>query len=53
MLFLLAMKTLHGLFKKAQETNLLDKVSKGCHEFRILLYADDVAVFIKPTAKDL
>jgi hypothetical protein len=31
----------------------LDKVSKGCHEFRISLYADDAAVFIKPTTKDL
>jgi hypothetical protein len=53
MLFLLAMEPLHRLFKKAQETNLLDKVSKGCHEFRISLYADNAAVFIKPTAKDL
>jgi hypothetical protein len=53
MLFLLVMKPLHRLFKKAQETNLLDKVSKGCHEFRISLYADDAAVFIKPTTKYL
>jgi hypothetical protein len=53
MLFLLAMEPLHRLFKKAQETNLLDKVSKGCHEFRISLYADNAAVFIKPTTKDL
>jgi hypothetical protein len=53
MLFLLAMEPLHRLFKKAQKTNLLDKVRKGCHEFRISLYADDAAVFIKPTAKDL
>jgi hypothetical protein len=30
MLFLLAMEPLHRLFQKAQESNLLSIVSKGC-----------------------
>jgi hypothetical protein len=53
MLFLLAMEPLHRLFRKAQEDNLLSKVSKGCDTFRASFYADDVVVFIKPTKKDL
>jgi hypothetical protein len=53
MLFLLAMEHLHRLFRKAQEDNLLSKVSKGCDTFRVFLYADDAIVFIKPTKKDL
>jgi hypothetical protein len=47
------MEPLHRLFKKAQEIGLLHKLSKGCDAFRMLLYADDVAVFINPTEHDL
>jgi hypothetical protein len=53
MLFLLAMEPLHRLFKKAQENNLLSKVSKGCETFRASLYADDATFFIKPTKKGM
>jgi hypothetical protein len=53
MLFLLAMEPLQRLFQKAQENNLLAKVSKGCQDFKVSLYADDAAVFIKPSANDL
>jgi hypothetical protein len=53
MLFLLAMEPLQRLFQKAQERNFLAKVSKGCQGFKVSLYADDVAIFIKPTTNDL
>jgi hypothetical protein len=49
MMFLLAMEPLHILFKKSQESELLDKVSKGCQSFSVSLYADDARVFIKLT----
>jgi hypothetical protein len=52
MMLLLAMESLHKLFKKAQEQKLLDKVSKGCQDFRISLYGDADVVFIKPTTRD-
>jgi hypothetical protein len=53
MLFLLAMEPLHRPFKKAQDMGLLSSLSKGCDSFRVSLYADDAAVFIKPTQHDL
>jgi hypothetical protein len=53
MLFLLAIEPLHKLFRKAQKLNLLGKLSKESECFRISLYADDAAVFIKPIEQDL
>jgi hypothetical protein len=53
MLFLLAMEPLHMLFKKAQQANLLDKLNPVCDAFRVALYADDAAVFIKPNVVEL
>jgi hypothetical protein len=53
MLFLLVMEPLHILFSKAQDMGLLQRVSKGCQAFRVSLYGDDAAVFIKPTFEDL
>jgi hypothetical protein len=53
MLFILAMEPLHRMFKKAQDLNLLSKVSNYCNAFRASLYADDAIVFIKPTTEDL
>jgi hypothetical protein len=53
MLFLFIMEPLHRLFSKAQDMGLLQRVSKGCHAFRVSLYADDAVVFIKPTSEDL
>jgi hypothetical protein len=48
MLFFLAMEPLHRLFKRAQDWGLLKELSTGCDTFRISVYADDVAVFIRP-----
>jgi hypothetical protein len=53
MLFLLAMEPLHRLFIKAQQDGLLETVSTCCENFRMSLYADDAAVFIRPTIHDL
>jgi hypothetical protein len=53
MIFLLDMEPLHMLFKKAQDNGLLDIVSKSCENFRVSLYTDDVAVFIKPSRHDM
>jgi hypothetical protein len=53
MMFLRAMEPLHRMFLNAQERGLLGVVSKGCQAFRVSLYADDDAVFIKPTPEDL
>jgi hypothetical protein len=47
MLFLLAMEPLHRLFKKAQDLGLLEKVTSACDNFRMALYADAAAIFIK------
>jgi hypothetical protein len=53
MLFLLVMEPLHMFFQKAQEFGLLSNLSKECDRFRVSLYADDAALFIKPIEKDL
>jgi hypothetical protein len=53
MLFLLAMEPLHRLFKRAQEVGLLSKVTRSCDNFRLSLYADAAALFIKPTSNEL
>jgi hypothetical protein len=53
MLFLLAMKTLHMLFKIAQEDGLLSKLNHDYDVFRVSLYTDDATLFISPSAADL
>jgi hypothetical protein len=53
MLFLLAMEPLHTLIAKAQEDGLLSSLSRSCDTFRMSLYADVVAIFIKPDLQDL
>jgi hypothetical protein len=50
---LLAMKPLHMLFARPRQCGLLNKLSKGCDKFRVSLYADDVAVFIRTDAKEV
>jgi hypothetical protein len=50
---LLAMEPLHMLFARPQQCGLLNKLSKGCDKFRVSLYADDAAVFIRPDAKEV
>jgi hypothetical protein len=46
------MEPLHRLVKKAQQMGLLSRLNKGCEEYRISLYADDAAIFVKPTQQD-
>jgi hypothetical protein len=53
MLFLLAIEPLYKLFHRAQQMGMLTKLGKTCESFRISLYADDAAVFIKPTEREL
>jgi hypothetical protein len=52
MLFLLAMEPLHRLFQEAQSVGALQQFHKHSSRFRVSLYADDAAVFIKPTSQD-
>jgi hypothetical protein len=52
MLFLLAMEPLHLLFKAAQELGLLGRLTTTCDAFRLVLYADNAALFICPTKSD-
>jgi hypothetical protein len=47
------MEPLHKLFRKAQEMGLLGQIAKSCEIIRISLYADDVAVFIRPLHQEL
>jgi hypothetical protein len=53
MLFLLAMESLHRLFKKSQLEGLLHQLSPRCDTFRVSLYSDDATVFINPSINDL
>jgi hypothetical protein len=51
-LCLLAIEPLHKLISKAQEMNLLNRLSRGCDSFRMSLYANDDALFISTTERD-
>jgi hypothetical protein len=53
LLFILAMEPFHRMFQKALQLGLLSKLSKSCDMFKMSLYADDAAVFIKPAEQDL
>jgi hypothetical protein len=53
MLFLLAMEPLQLLFKKAMQTQLINKLTHNYDSFRVSLYADDAALFLKPSKDDL
>jgi hypothetical protein len=53
MLFILVMETLHRMSSKAQSMGILDSLNLGSDAFRMSIYADDVAIFIKPTEYDL
>jgi hypothetical protein len=54
MLFILAMEPLNYILKKAEEMNVLSHLPADPFGFRVFfLYADDVALFIKPTNQDL
>ena len=47
------MDPLHRLLSRATDLDLLRKVGGRLLRFRVSMYADDAAVFIKPTKKDL
>jgi hypothetical protein len=53
MLFLLAMEPLHRFFQKAQELEILSKLSPSCNSSRASLYADDASIFISPSPHDV
>jgi hypothetical protein len=52
MLFILVMDVLGLLFSKAEEAGLLQQLSRRIKFHRISIYADDVAVFLHPTAEE-
>lgn len=53
MLFILVMDMLNSLFLKAEELGLLEPLSRKPLGQRVSLYADNVALFIKPLVADL
>jgi hypothetical protein len=53
LLFILVMDVLNVLVVKAEEHGLLQPISSYSIHHRISLYADDVALFLKPEPSDL
>jgi hypothetical protein len=53
MLFILVMDVLNLMVGRAVEAGLLQPLSTRSIQHRVSLYADDVALFIKPTTVDL
>ena len=53
MLFILVMDVLNALIGKADEEALLQPLATHRVKHRVSLYADDVALFIRPTPEDL
>jgi hypothetical protein len=53
MMFILFMDILGFLFHKAEEAGLLQQLSMRKKLHRISIYADDVALFLHPTASDI
>ena len=53
MLFILVMDVLNSLFVKAGEEGLLQPLSSRISGQRLSLYADDVALFIRPSGDEL
>jgi hypothetical protein len=53
MLFLLVMEVLNGLFRKADAWSLLLELSPRQIQFRVSMYADDLALFFNPVQGDL
>lgn len=51
--FVIAMEMLSVLFEKASETGLLDVLPGISARQKILVYADDVVMFFKPSSLDL
>ena len=53
MLFILVMDVLCYLVQKAAEEELLQPLSRRVLQHRISLYADDVVIFLQPSANDI
>ena len=53
MLFILVMDVLCHLIRKASEEQLLQPLARRALQHRISLYADDVVLFLRPTADDI
>jgi hypothetical protein len=53
MLFILAMDPLHKLLQRAAESGILSLITPRSSEIKVSLYADDTAIFAKPTKNDL
>lgn len=53
MLFILIMDVLCHLVNKASEEELLQPLARRALQHRISLYADDVVIFLRPTASDI
>lgn len=52
-LFILAMEPLHKLFQAAEEASLLCPIGGRFSRFRCSLYANDVALFVKPSPQEI
>jgi hypothetical protein len=53
LLFIIVMDVLTALFIKAEEHGFLQPISSNSFQHRISLYADDMALFLKPEPRDL
>jgi hypothetical protein len=50
MLFILVMDVLRFMFRKATEEGLLQPLARRALQHRISIYADDVVIFLRPSA---
>jgi hypothetical protein len=53
MLFILIMDVLGLLFSRAEQAGLLMDLSPRAHLHRVSMYADDVALFLRPSTVDI
>ena len=53
MLFILVMDVLNWMITRASEAELFQPLSRRPLQHRISLYADDVALFLRPAAADI
>jgi len=53
MMFILAMDVLGHMFSKAADEGLLLPLSRRAFKHRVSMYADDVVLFLRPTADDI